>query len=193
MLRLTLLSKIVKMTQTSFNRPDDIVYSAQVLEFVAVANELCKFMENCTAFEKPVFVNNSLRLLTYLYLKVLNLPELESEEDGMGEKFVSELDWQAVKDSVQQILVANDVFVDIIEDNYLGDSETTNVSISECYADIYQDIKDFLVSYDLGSPAIMFESLWECRQSFLSRWGVRVLTVMQQLHILNFKPEILDN
>ena len=74
---------------------DDIVYSHQVLEFVTVANEYCSFVEKTAHFTKKDYVTKFQKLLPLLYLKASLIPDIESDEELMTEKIVSEADMAA--------------------------------------------------------------------------------------------------
>ena len=47
-------------------------------------------------------------------------------------------------------------------------------SISENLADIYQDLKDFALSYRTGDEFVMQEALWECVDNFKNYWGQKL-------------------
>ena len=46
----------------------------------------------------------------------------------------------------------------------LGDA-SVEANISENVADIYQDLKDFILSYRIGTVEVMRAALWECRNN----------------------------
>ncbi len=162
----------------------DIVYSRNVLEFVTVANEYGKFIEQVSHLPKKEFVDKAHKLLAFLYLKASMLPNMDNLFEGSSEKFVTEQDWEWVKQQIENKLVSHDIFVDIADPLYPDSDNTTSLSLSECFADIYQDVKDFTTAYNIGTVESMNDSLWECKQNFQNYWGERLLAILHNFHFL---------
>ena len=168
------------------------VYQKDALEFVTVAAEYCNLLETIDGYGRKQFVETMQKLLALLYLKAVQLEPLEAVFDSPVEKFVTEEEWIAIKNKVSIRLGAFDQFVEVNEtDTQLLDEET-NVALSECFADIYQDLSDFVELYRNGSVEIMNDALWECRQSFHQYWGPRLLSIMQAFHSILFNTEDID-
>lgn len=165
----------------SYN-PDNIVYSAQVLEFVTVSKEFCSLLENSSRFEKVEFIDKMQKLLSFLYLKTLVLPEIEQINEQGNEKFVTELDWNLIRDNVNTSLGEQDSYLDFFDHMMQETSEPVTCSISENMADIYQDVKDFLTLYQLNIVPIMNDGLYECCHNFKHYWGQRALVSLVRLH-----------
>ena len=168
------------------NQGADIVYSRNVLEFVAVGNEYCKFMEQASGLSKKEFIQKTHKLLSFVYQKATILPQLENIFEGASEKFVTEQDWTWIKQQVENKLVSHDRFVEIADPLYPDSENTTSLSLSECFADIYQDLKDFTTAFNIGTVEIMNDSLWECSQNFQNYWGERLLAILKEFHQLTY-------
>lgn len=171
---------------------DNIVYTRNVIEFVTVANEYCAFVENADTFEKVDFISRSQKILSLVYLKASLLPEVETLLDENLEKYVAEHDWAHIQEQVRGGLGTHDLFVDINDSVDSLVDEFVNVCLSEIFADIYQDLKDFLTAYRIGHEDIMNDALWECKQNFEHYWGVRLLAVIRALHVILYSEEELD-
>ncbi|HAN76706.1 MAG TPA: DUF5063 domain-containing protein [Bacteroidales bacterium] len=172
---------------------DNLVYSATVLEFTTVANEYCSFVEHAASFSKRDFISKSQKLLALLYAKAAVLPEVFTESDELLEKFVQEFHYEAVRDAVAARLSTHEQFVFMISPEMRTVSEAENVSIAEAYADIYQDLKDFVMSYRQGINEVMSEALWVCKTNFEQFWGNRLLSVLNMLHAILYSGDDLDN
>ncbi|MEN6457147.1 MAG: DUF5063 domain-containing protein, partial [Prolixibacteraceae bacterium] len=70
-----------------------VVYSKNVIEFVKVANEYCKFIESAGSEDVRAVLGKAQKLLPLIYLKASVLPEFESSEEQMLEKYVTEVDY----------------------------------------------------------------------------------------------------
>jgi hypothetical protein len=159
-----------------------IIYSRNVLEFVTVATEYCAFVENPPVPEKAVFTDKMLKLLTVVYLKALLLPTVNQINAEGNEKFVTELDWNYVKENIEKILGDDDLYLDYFDDDMKETHEPVTSIISENLADIYQDLKDFITVYQLAITDLMNDALYECIDNFQNLWGSRLVNSLRILH-----------
>ncbi len=70
--------------------------------------------------------------------------------------------------------------------------EPLTATISENLADIYQDVKDFLMSYRTAVTEIMNEALIELVESFEEFWGQKLVNVLRAFHEVAFNGENID-
>lgn len=167
------------------------VYSRHVVEFVAVANEYCKYAEHAPELKGEDLLKILQRLLPLLYLKASFLPELEPVFEDGNEKFVTESDWFRIHDSFKlKFGSANDyreVFDERAEE---AETEGTVVSgLAENMTDIYQDLKNFLLLYQTGTDEVMNDALWECRLNFENYWGQKLVNALRAIHKFIYSGE----
>jgi len=62
-------------------------------------------------------------------------------------------------------------------------------SISENMADIYQDMKDFLLLYQTGTGEVMNDAVLECRMNFENFWGQKLVNSMRAIHKFIYSGE----
>ena len=77
----------------------DPVYSRNVVEFVAVANEFCKYTEHASELKGDELLKILQRILPLMYLKASLLPATEPFFEDGNEKFVTESDWVRIQDT----------------------------------------------------------------------------------------------
>lgn len=171
---------------------DHIVYSKNVIEFVTIANEFCLLLETCAKTSKIEFIETAQKLLPLLYLKACLLPKNETELEEEIEKFVSESDWEFIHSSVQAKMGAHDQYLEVFEQDMEYSETPVVISVSENFADIYQDLKDFLTSYRIGTMDVMNEALWDLNNSFYQHWGQSLVNSLRFIHSLVAKNENLD-
>jgi hypothetical protein len=169
------------------NSLKEIVYSKNVVEFVTVAKEYCTFVENIAELDKENMINKSVKLISLLYLKATMLPETERINDEQNEKFVTEFDWQFVKNGVEALLADDDKYLDFYDNEMNETPEPVSSGISENMADIYQDLKDFLEIYQLGNEELSNDAIYECYSNFRDYWGFRLVNSLRIFHYLLFK------
>jgi hypothetical protein len=167
----------------------DPVYSRNVVEFVAVANEFCKYAEHASDLKGDELLKILQRILPLMYLKASLLPQVEPFFDDGNEKFVTEADWTDINETLKEKFgTANDYLE--VSDEKANETEGAIVScISENMADIYQDIKDFLLLYQTGTQEVMNDAIWECRMNFENFWGQKLVNSMRAIHKFLYSGE----
>ena len=65
-------------------------------------------------------------------------------------------------------------------------------SIAENITDIYQDLKDFLLAYRIGTVDVMKAALLECQTNFEQYWGQRLVNGLRAIHNLVYGDADLD-
>jgi hypothetical protein len=158
------------------------VYLKEVIEFTAVANEYCAFVESAAKYDGSQILRFMQKLLPLLYSKVLLMPEFDSVIEEEQEKFVREEDWQSVKDVIIVKLGEANDYIELYDDSSEFSQETVPASISENLADIYQDLKDYLIAYSIGTVELMNEALWNCQDSFKLYWGQKLVSSLKAIH-----------
>jgi hypothetical protein len=168
---------------------DDPVYSRNVVEFVAVANEFCKYTEHASRLKGDELLKILQRILPLMYLKASLLPELEPCFEDGNEKFVTESEWIRINETLKEKFGTADDYLEVFDDKLKETDEPVVSSISENMADIYQDVKDFLLLYQTGTGEVMNDAIWECRMNFESFWGQKLVNSMRAIHKFIYSGE----
>jgi len=167
----------------------DPVYSRNVVEFVAVANEFCKYAEHASDLKGDELLKILQRILPLLYLKGSLLPQLEPFFEDGNEKFVSESDWNAINDILKEKFGTANDYLEVFDEKINDTDGSVVSSISENMADIYQDMKDFLLLYQTGTDEVMNDAVWECRMNFENFWGQKLVNSMRAIHKFIYSGE----
>jgi hypothetical protein len=167
----------------------DPVYTRNVIEFVAVANEFCKYCEHASELKGDELLKILQRILPLMYLKASLLPQLNPYFEDGNEKFVTESDWTGIQEALREKFGTADDFLEVFDER-MSDSEGPVIaSISENMADIYQDMKDFLLLYQTGTSEVMNDAVWECRMNFENFWGQKLVNSMRAVHKFIYSGE----
>jgi hypothetical protein len=170
------------------NNPDP-VYSRHVVEFVAVASEYSKYAEHASEFKGEELLKILQRLLPLLYLKASFLPEFTPHFEDGNEKFVTESDWTIVNDSFRKKFGSANDYLEVFDDRINESEGPVAASLAENMADIYQDIKNFILLYQTGTPEVMNDALWECRMNFETYWGQKLVNALRAIHKFIYSGE----
>lgn len=168
------------------------VYSRNVVEFVAVANEFCKYAERGAELKGEELLKILQRILPLMYIKASLLPQLEPVFEDGNEKFVREEDWIRIHETLKEKFGSADEYLEVFDDKIKDIEGPVTSSISENMADIYQDIKDFLLLYQTGTDEVMNDAVWECRLNFENFWGQKLLNAMRAIHKFIYSGEEIE-
>jgi len=161
-------------------------------EFYLTAVEFCKLVEYTTDANKLDFISKTQKILSFVYLKASLLVKPEEVLEGEVEKFVQEEDWIYVKNNVASVIGNSDRFIDVVLPEELDPENHENVRLSDSYADIYQDLKDFVTSYEIGNTEGIQAALYDCLLNFEKFWGQRLLAVLSYLHNYIYNIELYE-
>jgi hypothetical protein len=167
----------------------DQVYSRNVIEFVAVANEFCKYAEHASELEGDELLKILQRILPLMYIKASLLPQLEPYFEDGNEKFVTESDWVRINEVLRERFGTADDYLEVFDEKIVESDRPVLSTISENMADVYQDIKDFLLLYQTGTVEVMNDAVWECRMNFESFWGQKLVNSMRAIHRFIYSGE----
>jgi len=165
------------------------VYSRNVVEFVAVANEFCKYAEHASELKGDELLKILQRILPFMYLKASLLPQLEPFFEDGNEKFVTEADWTVINDTLREKFGTANEYLEVFDEKINETEGPVVSSISENMADIYQDMKDFLLLYQTGTAEVMNDAVWECRMNFENFWGQKLVNSMRAIHKFIYSGE----
>jgi len=109
---------------------------------------------------------------------------------------VTEADWNRIHETLQKQLGSADDYLELIDNKINETEDMVPSSISEDIADIYQDLKDFLIPYQTGTEEVMNDALWECMMNFENIWGQKLVNSMRAIHRSIYsekEPGVEDN
>lgn len=172
---------------------NSIVYSKNVIELITVANEFCSFLERSEEMESSDFLSHLQKLLPLLYLKTSLLPKFESEAEDEPEKFVTEMDYNMIQQKILHHTGAGDDYQEVFVSGMQFSEEALTSSISEDVADIYQDMKDLVMSFRTMNEEVMEQALWESQNNFSQFWGQKLVNCLRAVHNLIYGENSLDD
>lgn len=163
---------------------DNYIYSQPVLDFVTVSTEYCKYLEQCAGKEADDFCRVMRGLLPMIYLK-MTLLEPVPEQPGWNEHKVTEADYDYVRGAVAAILGDKDDFLDVFVEDFKYSEHPVLCTISECLADIYQQLRELVEAFREGYDESMEVALHETAEEFALQWGQKLLNALRAIHDLS--------
>ena len=160
---------------------DKAIYSRQVMEFVASANEYCKYIDGASQVKGIEILKFMQRLMPYLYIRASLMPAMEPVFEEGNEKFVTEEDYKRIHHTLLLKMGNADKFPVIVDIGDPSDGLYTG-SLAESLTDIYQDFKDFLINYRTGTEEVMNDAVWELNLNFEEFWGEKLVNALAAIH-----------
>ena len=173
-------------------KESQVIFDRNVVEFVTVAAEFCKFLEQAETMKRDIFVDTSLKILPLLYLKAAMLPETEIIGDDAPESYVTEETYEVLRINLAGILAEKDDYLDVFIQDMVYSDQPIKKNISEDLADIYQAIKDFIFVFQLGLYETMNDSLAICQEQFKEYWGQTLVNTLRALHDVKYRQSEED-
>ena len=167
-------------------KDSQVIFDRNVIEFVTVAAEFCKFIEQAEGSKRKAFVDTTLKLLPLLYLKASMLPPCETIGDEAPETFVTEETYEIVRMNLADILADRDDYLDVFVADFKYSDTPIHRQISEDLADAYQALRNFVEVFRQGYDEAMQVALAEVLEQFETAWGQNVLNALRALHDVKF-------
>jgi len=171
---------------------DDPVYSKPVAEFITVAFDFILFIEQSESKETKDIYAYMQKVLPLLYIKATLLPAVEITDESANERFVTEENWEGIYNMLKEKIGIEDIYSTQHNiDPY--DNDAFNVSMSEDLADIYQDIKDFIMLYQMKSHVGKENAVYWVKYYLGCNWGYKLLRLLKIIHTIVHKDAISSN
>jgi len=159
----------------------EVLQSKNVFEFITVANEVCIFLEEIGKYNLGFMLAYLQKVLPLLYLKGSMIPDVEVENEEGNERFVTIEQWESIYLGVLDKTGEKDIFPYVTSSTDADGSEGKG-SIAENLADIYQDLKDFILLFQKNTISAKENAVHACKMLFQSNWGIKTLATQLAIH-----------
>ena len=164
------------------------IYSQSVLDFVRVSTEYCKYIEQCQGSSLADFTRVMRGLLPMVYLKLTLMGDVP-EVAGWNDRKLTEEDYDFVRSSVAQIMADKDDFLDVFVEDFKYSEQPVLCTVSECLADIYQQLRELVETFREGYEEAMEVALAEVVEEFRMQWGQKLLNALRAIHDVCFNVQ----
>jgi len=170
------------------------IYQHDIVEFVTVAVQYCAFLEDLDSHTRPQLLDTMSKILPLLYLKGTLLPHYQTFRDDLQTAdYVTESDYETIRQSVSCIMAEHDDYLDVFIDDMKYSDQPILTTISENLADIYQDLRNFLYIYKLGAEPEILASLDNLNSIFPTDWGQKLVNVLRAIHEVKYNNDDIDD
>ena len=166
---------------------EDKEMRGRLIAVTAIAARFCNELQNVAETTKKDFVNSILSQLPRLYWEFFDLSVEENEEtDYYLQEYVDEDYYEQIRRQVENLLGADDIFLETFEEDMKYSDTPISASISECLADIFQALYNFVSAVKESDGDLLVEAYSLCRQNFVTYWAQTLCNVMRSLNALCF-------
>jgi hypothetical protein len=166
------------------------IKSQVITEFIAIAVDFCQLMEQASKKRTGELFSTLQQLLPEIYLKALKLPKPKYCYEEEPKKFVREDNYAAIHDALQQKIELVNGIARMSPGTRTSQHELASFSMAELLADIYEELKNFVMLYEVGIPQAMNDAVWLCRESFEQGFGIKLTEGLKLLHRIIYNKDI---
>lgn len=160
--------------------------SPNELAFIALTNEYCKSVEDCTSTSREELVFSMLKLLPRIYIASLDLIDNVLDSDTSLGAFLDETTYDQVRATLSGIMAEEDVYLEVFVEDMKYSDTPVSATISENLADLYQEFYNFIASVNDATTSVQRSMLMQCKCDFSAFWGQTLCNVMRALHNIQF-------
>ena len=165
----------------------------RLLEIVGLAKSYCELCENSMEYSKGEFTDRMLDLLPRIYWNFFDL----SSGVSLGEaeyfsEYVDEYLYGQVQKGISTVMGASDTFLETFEEDMKYSETPITSSISECLADIFQPLFNFVSIVHDSEGGQMEEAFISCKEDFENYWSQTLCNALKALNNVKYSKEEED-
>lgn len=174
---------------------EQTILNTNSLAFIALCNEYCMAIENARESTRDEFVASMLRLLPRIYIATtdLRINPLADDEDAYLESVLEEDYYESVRRNVENLMGADDLFLEVFEEDMKYSDTPIAASISESLADLFQSLFNFVETIKEAPQEMILLALVAVKEDFEGYWSRILCNVMRPLNHLRHKNDEDEN
>ena len=160
----------------------------RLLELVSLSKSYCELCESASEFSKEEFTDRILDLLPRLYWNFFDLSAgVSLGESDYFSDYVDETLYGHIQNMIAALMGSSDTFLETFEEDMKYSETPITASISECLADIYQPLYNFVSIVHDSEGAQMEEAFISCKEDFESYWSQTLCNALKALNNVKYK------
>lgn len=156
------------------------------IAFIGLCNEYCKALEEARESSRSEFIADMLRLLPRIYISASDLNLGESYYDSYIESSLDEDYYDSIRRDIESLMGPADIYLEVFEEDMKYSDTPIAASISECLADIFQILYNFLAMVKDSPEEFILSSIAAVKDDFGAYWGQTLCNVLRALNHLRY-------
>jgi hypothetical protein len=157
------------------------IIERHLIEMLTLAGEYCITIEKAEYTEKTELISFLSKISPMLYLRGSIFPVTEEPDEDGDERIVTQEQWENLFNTLRNKFGSEDVF-NFLDYNSAEQDEIAPGSLSELFADVYQDMKDFVWLMTKNSQQSRKFAAYNIKQLYISNWGPKLLLAQMIFH-----------
>ncbi len=165
---------------------EDVIESQNTKDLLLVATQFCTFIEKIQPFQQQDAMEYLTKIIPLLYIKGGLIPHFEFDNvENTPLRFMTEEEYE------KAYLIIKEKFENFNYFEFFNQTinQVESIDLSELIADLYQDMKDFVVFFNHNTFRAQSAALWLCKINFYERWGKIITQLLAYLHPLLFSVQ----
>lgn len=157
--------------------------NTNAIAFIGLCNEFCIAVEHAPESERDEFIDSMLRLLPRLYISATDLTvDRIDDDDPYIDSALDEDYYETVRRGMEELIGADDVYLEVFEEDMKYSDTPVAASISEGLADIFQSLYNFINTIREATDDTTAAALLAVKDDFRSFWSAQLCNVMRALN-----------
>lgn len=154
--------------------------------FLEAAREYCAFIESTDKADNEFWIALQGLLLT-LYQQGTTLPRTTLEHDEEFNDKLSKEEFEKILTRISEKVGDSRFYWEVFDPTNERDTQPGCGDLVDDLGDIYRDLKDGLMIFDLGTMASRDEALWDFNFGFEHHWGYHGINALRTIHYILHK------
>ncbi len=164
---------------------ESVTLNSNTIAFIGLANEYCTALENCREAERSEFITSMLKMLPRLYIMATDLNvTLLIEDESYLDNALDEDYYEEVRGNIEQLIGADDVYLEVFEEDMKFSDTPVSASISEGLADIFQTLFNFIATVRDATDGTIALAVQSVHDDFRGYWSQTLCNVLRALNAL---------
>lgn len=161
--------------------------TARLLELVDLSKSYCEACQEATQYTRHELTDRFLDLLPRIYWNFFDL----SAGVSLGETYyfsdyVDETLYGEIQRGIASVMGGADMFLETFEEDMKYSETPISSSISECLADIFQPLFNFISIVHDSEGSQLEEAFLSCKEDFESYWSQTLCNVLKALNNIKY-------
>ena len=158
------------------------------IAFIGLCNEYCQHVEGAREAEREDFIDAMLRVSPRIYISAFDIkPDRYLDEDVYLDQALDEDYYDAVRRNMEQLIGADDTYLDVFEEDMKYSDTPVAFSISEKLADLFQVFYNFISTVRDATDENVALALQGVAEEFRGYWSKELCSVFRALNNLKFR------
>ena len=155
------------------------------IAFIGLCNEYCLAVENARETTLREFVASMLKLLPRLYIAASDLNvvrPIDEDDEPYLDSYLDEDYYESVRREIETVMGADDVYLEVFEEDMKYSDTPIGASISEGVCDIFQVLYNFITMVRDAPAETIHMALVAVKDEFDSYWSQKLCNLLRPLN-----------